>query len=109
MIVFVITLGYSTVNNYLVRYQTVSEVASENPTETIWVNGTIVEDSFTSLNNGEYVFVLTDGSSTMNVRYSGDLPSSLGTESDIVILGTYRDTTFHATKLIAKCPTKYKG
>ncbi len=109
VIIFVFVLGYSTVSGYLVQYKTVSEAARQNTTDMIWVNGTIVKGSFNSSNTGEYTFVITDGISNMNVSFAGVLPSSLGAEADIVILGTFRDSTFHATKLLAKCPTKYKG
>jgi cytochrome c-type biogenesis protein CcmE len=62
-----------------------------------------------SLNTGEYTFVITDGISMMNVSFTGELPSSLGTESDVVIQGTFKDSTFYATKMITRCPTKYQG
>ncbi len=109
VIVFVIALGYSTVSNYLIEYRTVSEVLNGNPAGILWVNGTIMKGTFTSLNSGEYTFALTDGVSTMNVSFSGDLPSSLGAEADIVIYGTFSNTTFHAVKMISRCPTKYQG
>ncbi len=109
VIIFVLGLGYSTVSNYLVQYKTVSETARHAPTGIIWVNGTIVRDSFKSLNTGEYTFVVTDGTSMMNVSFTGELPSLLGAEAEVVILGTFKDNTFHATKLISKCPTKYRG
>lgn len=109
VIVFVLALGYSTTSNYLVKYKTVSEVAREDPNEMIWVNGTILKGSFASLNTGEYIFVITDGSSMMNVSFTGELPSSLSMESNIVIFGTRSGSTFQATKMITKCPTKYQG
>lgn len=109
VIIFVLALGYSTASNYLVKYRTVTEASSLNTTEMIWVNGSILKDSFISKNTGEYNFVLTDGVSTMEVKYTGELPSSLGTEADIVIYGTFRDRTFNAVKMIARCPTKYQG
>lgn len=109
VIIFVLGLGYSTVSSYLVQYKTVSDVARGNPAGIIWVNGTITKGSFTSLNTGEYTFIITDGISQMNVSFTGELPSSLGTEADIVLLGSLRNSTFHATKMIAKCPTKYQG
>ena len=109
VIIFVLALGYSTASNYLVKYRTVTEAASLNTTEMIWVNGSILKGSFVSLNTGEYSFVITDGVSTMNVNYTGELPSSLGTEADIVIYGTFRDRTFNAARMIARCPTKYQG
>lgn len=106
---FVLALGYSTVSNYLVQYKTVSEAAQQNTSSMIWVNGTIVKGSFTSLNTGEYTFVITDGISRMNVSFTGELPSSLGADADIVLLGSLQNSTFHAAKLLAKCPTKYQG
>lgn len=109
VIVFVLVLGYSTVSSYLVEYKTVTEVASKNPAGMIWVNGTILEGSFSSLSTGEYTFVLTDGISMINVSFTGELPSSLGTNADVVVFGALKNSTFHAAKLIAKCPTKYQG
>ena len=109
VIIFVLGLGYSTVSSYLVQYKTVSDVAQENPAGIIWINGSIIKGTFTSLNTGEYTFVITDGISQMNVSFTGELPSSLGAEADIVLLGSLRNSTFHATKMIAKCPTKYQS
>ena len=109
VIIFVLALGYSTFSNYLIEYKTVSEAASGNSTEMIWVNGTILKGSFTSLNTGEYTFVLTDGVSAMNVSFAGELPSSLGADADIVVYGTFREKTFNAAKMISRCPTKYQG
>lgn len=109
VIIFVLALGYSTVSSYLVQYKTVSEVSQEAPEGMIWVNGTILKGSFTSRNTGEYAFVLTDGASMLNVSFTGELPASLGTDADVVMLGTFRNATFYATKLITRCPTKYEG
>lgn len=109
VIVFVLALGYSTASNYLVKYRTVTEASNLNTTEMIWVNGSILKGSLISLNTGEYDLVLTDGISTMNVSYAGELPSSLGADADIVIYGTFNDGKFHAVKMISRCPTKYQG
>ncbi|MDO9098747.1 MAG: cytochrome c maturation protein CcmE [Candidatus Methanoperedens sp.] len=109
VMLFVLALGYSTVSNYLVQYKTVSEAAQQNTSGMIWVNGTIVKGSFTSLNTGEYTFVITDGVSRMNVSFTGELPSSLGADADLVLLGSLQNSTFYAAKLLAKCPTKYQG
>jgi cytochrome c-type biogenesis protein CcmE len=109
VIIFVLALGYSTVNNYLIEYKTVSEVSSLTSTGIIWVNGTIVEGTFETTGTNEYTFGLTDGAETINVNYIGQLPSTLGTKAEVVIMGSFKDSTFHATKLISKCPTKYEG
>jgi cytochrome c-type biogenesis protein CcmE len=109
VIIFVLALGYSTFSNYLIEYKTVSEAAGGNSTGMIWVNGTILKGSFNSLNTGDYTFVLTDGVSIMNVSFAGELPSSLGEDSDIVVYGTFGENTFNAAKMISRCPTKYQG
>ncbi len=109
VIVFVLALGYSTVSDYLVKYKTVSEVVQGELKDSTWINGTILKGSFNSLNTGEYTFIITDGVTMLNVSFTGELPSSLGTDSDIVMLGTMRNSTFHATKMITRCPTKYQG
>jgi len=109
VIIFVLALGYSTFSNYLIEYKTVSEAAIGNSTGMIWVNGTILKGSFVSLKTGDYTFVLTDGVSEMNVSFSGELPSSLGEDADIVVYGTFREKTFNAVKMISRCPTKYQG
>lgn len=109
VIIFIFALGYSTVSSYLVEYKTVSEAALENPEGMIWVNGTILKGSFTSLNTGEYTFIITDGASKMNVSFTGELPYSLGVEAEVMVQGALRNSTFYATKMIAKCPTKFQG
>ena len=109
VIVFVIVLSYSMFSNYIEEYKTINEANSEKENKMIWVNGSIQKGSFTSLNTGEYIFVLTDGTSTMNVSFIGELPLSFGIDSNIVILGTTNNSTFHASRMITKCPTKYEG
>lgn len=109
VIIFVLVLSYSTFSNYIEEYKTINEALSEKENKMIWVNGSIQKDSFISLNTGEYTFVLTDGVSTMNVSFIGELPLSFGMDSKIVVLGTVNNSTFHATRMITKCPTKYEG
>jgi cytochrome c-type biogenesis protein CcmE len=109
IIIFILVLGYSTFTNYFEKYSTVSQALDEKTDKMIWVNGTIKKDSLTSFITGEYLFILTDGISDMNVSFREELPPSFGTESEVVLLGKLDNSTFHATKMITKCPTKYKG
>jgi len=109
IIIFILGLGYSTFAYYFERYSTVSQALDEKTDKMIWVNGILKKDSFTSSVTGEYRFILTDGFSDMNVSFSEELPPSLGIESEIVILGKLDNSTFHATKMITKCPTKFNG
>lgn len=107
VIIFIIILAYSTFSNYIEEYKTINEAINEKENKMIWVNGSIQKGSFISSVNGEYTFALTDGFSTMNVNFAGELPLSFAADSNVVILGTINNSTFHATKIITKCPTKY--
>lgn len=109
IVIFILVLGYSTFTNYFEKYSTVSQALEEKTDKMIWVNGTIKKDSFSSFISGEYRFILTDGYSDMNVSFAEELPLSLGIESEVVLLGRLDNSTFYATKMITKCPTKYKG
>ncbi|HYN44565.1 MAG TPA: cytochrome c maturation protein CcmE [Candidatus Limnocylindrales bacterium] len=109
VIIFILVLTYSMFSNYIEKYKTINEVITEKENKMIWVNGSIQKNSFISSGNGEYTFTLTDGISTMNVSFAGELPLSLAADSKVVILGTLNNSTFYATKIITKCPTKYEG
>lgn len=109
ILIFIFVLGYSTITNYFEKYSTVSQALDDRTDRMIWVNGTIKKGSFTSLISGEYRFIITDGHSEMNVSFTEELPYSLGMESEIVLLGKMENSTFYATRMIAKCPTKYNG
>lgn len=53
-------------------------------------------------------FVITDGTATLPVRYSGVVPDIFAEDRQVVVEGAVgRDGTFDATTLLAKCPTKY--
>lgn len=53
-------------------------------------------------------FVVTDGASTIPVRYTGVVPDIFAEGRQVVVEGGIaRDGTFDATTLLAKCPTKY--
>jgi len=53
-------------------------------------------------------FMVTDGSHTLPVIYSGVVPDIFAEGRQVVVEGALgRDGTFAATTLLAKCPTKY--
>jgi len=53
-------------------------------------------------------FVITDGASTLPVRYTGVVPDIFAEGRQVVVEGGIaRDGAFDATTLLAKCPTKY--
>ena len=108
VIIMCIMLGYTTVSNYMIKYTTISEVLEiETVNGDVHVIGTIEPGSFTHLYNDSYTFILTDDTASMNVIYTGSLPSSFSENSEIVIIGTMESDTFISTKLIARCPSKF--
>lgn len=108
VIILCIMLGYTTVSNYMIEYNTINEILeSKTAQNDIHVVGTIEPGSFTHLYNDSYTFILTDDTASMNVIYTGSLPSSFSENSEIVIIGTMESDTFISTKLIARCPSKF--
>lgn len=61
----------------------------------------------------EFIFGLRDEETdeTMSVKYSGTKPDQFDDAYHIVAVGKYdsADETFHAKKLLIKCPSKYEG
>ncbi len=108
VIILCIMLGYTTVSNYMIEYSTINEILeSKTAQNDIHVVGTIEPGSFTHLYTDSYTFILTDDTASMNVIYTGSLPSSFSENSEIVIIGTMESGTFISTKLIARCPSKF--
>ncbi len=108
VIILCIMLGYTTVSNYMIEYNTINEILESKTVHSdVHVVGTIEPDSFTHLYNSSYTFILTDDTASMNVIYTGSLPSSFSENSEIVIIGTMESDTFISTKLIARCPSKF--
>jgi cytochrome c-type biogenesis protein CcmE len=53
-------------------------------------------------------FVVTDGSESISVLYSGVVPDIFNAGRQVVVEGAPEaDGSFDATTLLAKCPTKY--
>lgn len=112
VIVFCIFLGYSTVTNYLVQYNTVGEVLNQpDITGSIQIIGTIDSRSFTNPYNDTYAFTLLDNTGLdmkIDVAYTGVLPSAFDTSGEVIIIGTFDESgTFNAGKLISRCPSKF--
>ncbi len=43
------------------------------------------------------------------VKYKGFLPDTFRIGADVIVEGTFKDKIFWATKLMTKCPSKYKS
>ncbi|MCK4928968.1 MAG: cytochrome c maturation protein CcmE [Methanosarcinales archaeon] len=106
-ILFCLALGYSAMDNYLVKYETVSDVLDNPQTGDIRVSGKLASEP--TSNGGTYNFQITDGNATMDVMFRGNLPSSFSLESDVVVQGKLgEDNIFRAVTVITKCPSKFE-
>ena len=92
-------------------YLTPSEVMALGPdamTQDYRVNGTVVPGSIErdGLNT---TFLVTDGSSEIEVRTTAPLPDTFRSRSEVVAKGSYDGDAFAAQEVLAKCPSKFKA
>lgn len=97
----------------VVYYKTPTEVLSLHDGQTVRMAGTLVAGSINAdAGAGRTTFKMTDKKVTVTVVYLGSAATALSTASQpgtqIVAEGSMgTDSEFHATQLIAKCPSKF--
>ena len=100
---------YASVGDYLAR--DAAEQASFS-LQGERVHGFVVEGSiFKNLSDGYVDFVVHDeGEARLPVRYEGiDIPDLFKDGAEVVVEGRMSETAFMATKIMAKCPSKYEA
>jgi cytochrome c-type biogenesis protein CcmE len=94
-------------------YYTVSEFMAQpgQRTDGFRINGKVDTGSIVRQASGQDVaFVMTDGSTSLPVRYHGIIPDTFVDDADVVVEGRLGpDGTFDAHTLLAKCPSKYEA
>lgn len=93
-------------------YMTVSEFKGAPSTKGVRVNGKVANGSIERLPSGQDVtFLMTDGQATLPVSYHGIIPDTFVEGADVVVEGGIDPAsgTFHASNLLAKCPSKYEA
>ncbi len=106
-------LIYAGVQSASMYYLSVSELTTRGEaayTEDVRLSGTVMEGSVLQDSSSMIVdFVVTDGQSSLPVRYEGVLPDAFKPGSDVVVEGRLLPSgTFRASTLLAKCPSKYE-
>ncbi len=88
-----------------------TELVSAGPvtSEPIRVNGNVVEGSVVE-DGLASTFEITDGTTPITITTDRPLPDSFvdNSNTEIVALGTFDGTTFSASEVLAKCPSKFK-
>ena len=91
----------------------VSIAEAEASTSTVQVKGLLYENFAPVQVDNEFRFVLKDeeNGQTMPVKYAGLKPDRFDEAYHIVAIGKYdgADGSFHANKLLIKCPSKYEN
>jgi cytochrome c-type biogenesis protein CcmE len=117
IVVVVSSLGflvYTGLNSNMVYYYHVDEFlpkANSLEGETIKVNGKVIDGTIHK-DQLDYRFGIHGhaAANIVNVEYHGVVPDTFKDGSDVVVEGKYDSDrkVFHATTLLAKCPTKYE-
>lgn len=72
--------------------------------------GTVVNDAIRHDGASFELADSADPTTTMPVRYSGPLPDAFRRGAEVIVEGGMQpDGAFRATRLMTKCPSKYRG
>jgi cytochrome c-type biogenesis protein CcmE len=89
-------------------YVTVSELQAHTQTGDVRVAGVVQDDVQRSDGGLHVTFTEKDGTASMPVEYSGALPDIFKPGITVVAEGRLgSDGVFHATALLAKCPSRF--
>ena len=75
------------------------------------INGSVRTGTIDRLPTGlDATFVISDGTTSLPVRYHGIIPDTFVDQAPVVVEGRLQDDgTFVAHTLLAKCPSKYEA
>ncbi len=115
-VIIIIAVGYlifTGLRSNIIYYYTPTEVLAKVEDfydKGIRIKGNIEDGSIVWNDNKlDLSFKLTDGKQTIPVTYHGVVPDTFKYGVEVVIEGKLAaDHTFYATKLLAKCPSKYE-
>lgn len=113
--VVIAAIGYLIYNGFQstsVYYMTVNELkARGGGAGAVRLAGYVADDSVQrSTTDSTIRFVVTDGSGTIPVVYSGLVPDIFGPGVEVVVEGHYTNgEVFEANTLLAKCPSKFEA
>ncbi len=100
-------LIYSASGGTSVYYLTVSQLRTQAPVGDVRVAGVVQDDVQKSEGGMHVTFTEKDGTASLPVEYTGTLPDIFQPGITVVAEGKLgRDGVFHATTLLAKCPSR---
>ena len=110
-------LMFSGINDSMIYYYSVSELMqkeSELSGEGIRVSGYVSPGTIRldqQLSQVEFVVSEKNSEGSLPVVYQGLIPDTFKDHAEVVVEGSYHSgqKRFHATTLLAKCPSKYES
>jgi cytochrome c-type biogenesis protein CcmE len=95
----------------VVYYLTPTEALAADADQTFRLAGLVVDGSITrEADSGELLFQVSDGETTIPVRFDGRAPDSLGDGAEAVAEGRLGpDGEFRADTVLARCASKYEA
>ena len=114
--IVIVALGYlaiSGANKNMVTYLTISEVKA-NPEKSsstgVRVVGNVASGTIEPRGGREVWFTVAGEADSLRACYRGVVPDTFKDGAEVVLEGRLEDDgTFHATTLLAKCPSKYEA
>ena len=101
-------LIYSASGGTSVYYLTVSQLRAQSPAGDVRVAGVVQNDVQKSEGGMHVTFTEKDSTASLPVEYTGTLPDIFQPGITVVAEGKLgRDGVFHATALLAKCPSRF--
>ena len=113
IVLIAIFIGYAgwNLSESVTPYVSIAE--AEASTSNVQVKGLLDKSVQPQQIDNEFKFVLKDEKSgqTMPVKYHGTKPDQFDSAYHVVAIGKYsaEDDSFHANKLLIKCPSKYEN
>ncbi len=112
IIIILLIVSIDSIGNFLNPLKFVSEVTAQPDiylNRNVQVVGVIVDGTWQQLGPNKFTFKLTDGNDTVTVDYTGDVPGTFKPDIGITVIGRLvAPDRVEATKLLAKCPSKYE-
>lgn len=109
----IIYLIYANTQTNAVYYMTVSELKQHGTSgsQAVRVSGIVQAGSIKQSGQGDTIsFVITEGSQSLPVTYSGIVPDIFRPGIQVVVEGRYNGSgPFQAQTLLAKCPSKFQS
>lgn len=92
------------------QYVSPTELAAAGPNEAgeVRLSGTVVPGSI-ERDGLTTSFVVTDGTTGVDVTTDSPMPDAFMDSSEVVAIGTYDGVSFAAGNVLAKCPSKFKA